>query len=84
MPFYRLDSSSYIQAPGFIAWAINGYAFESDRAALRRIIVAGWPAVPEDAAHQLLSGSASHAVDGATILFFAKGSAPKQQVGRGP
>lgn len=69
MPTYRLGSNELVHAPGVVAWALNGYAFERDRAALCRVIVEGWPGVPEAAAHQLLSGAVSHVVDGATVVF---------------
>lgn len=69
MPTYRLGSNTLVNAPGVVAWAINGYAFERDRAILRRVIVDGWPGVPEDAAHQLLAGEISHKIVGDTVVF---------------
>lgn len=42
-----LGSKALIHAPGVVAWAINGYAFERDHAVLRRVIVEGWPGVPD-------------------------------------
>lgn len=71
MPVYRLGSSQSVHAPGLIAWAINGYAFERDRATLHKVIVDSWPGVTESAAHQLLSGKASFTVDGDTVVFTA-------------
>lgn len=69
MPVYRLGSSEHIHAPGIVAWAINGYAFERDRPILRRVIIKGWAGVPEDAVHQLLSGLINHEINGDTIVF---------------
>jgi hypothetical protein len=69
MPVFRLGSNELIHAPGVIAWAINGYAFKRDRAILRRVIGDGWPGVTAAAAHQLLSGSVPHTVDGDTVVF---------------
>lgn len=69
MPVYRLGSNELVHAPGVIAWAINGYAFKRDRAALRRVIVDGWPGVPAAAARQLLSGSLPYTVHGDTVVF---------------
>ncbi len=71
MPVYRLGSNGLVHAPGLIACAINGYAFQRDRAVLRHVVVAGWPGVPEDAVHQLLSGSVPHAIEGDTVVFAA-------------
>lgn len=61
MPNFRLLSTPAICAPGIVAWAINGYAFESDRPQLLAIIRDGWN-VPEDAAHALLSKAAPYTV----------------------
>lgn len=69
MPTYRLGSNTLVNALGVVTWAINGYAFERDRAVLRRIIVEGWPGVPDDAAHQLLSRAISHEIVGDTVVF---------------
>lgn len=69
MPVYRLGSNELVHAPGVVAWAINGYAFKRDRVVLRRVIVDGWPGVPDAAARQLLSGSAPYTVDGDTVVF---------------
>lgn len=69
MPMYRLGTNELVHAPGVVAWAINGYAFKRDRRALRRVIVDGWPGIPEKAVHQLLSGSVPHAVEGDTVVF---------------
>ena len=69
MPIYRLGSNELIHAPGVVAWAINGYHFKRDRAVLRRVIVDGWPGVPDHAAQQLLSGAAPYHVDGDTVVF---------------
>lgn len=69
VPIYRLGSNELVHAPGVVAWAINGYHFKRDRAVLRRVIVDGWPGVPDHAAQQLLSGAAPYHVDGDTVVF---------------
>jgi hypothetical protein len=69
MPNYRLLSTPAICAPGIVAWAINGYAFESDRPQLLAIIRDGWN-VPEAAAHALLSKAVAYTIDpGETVAF---------------
>ena len=68
VPIYRLGSNELVHAPGVVAWAINGYHFKRDRAVLRRVIVDGWPGVPDHAAQQLLSGAAPYHVDGDTVV----------------
>lgn len=73
MPVYRLGSNELVHAPGVIAWAINGYAFQRDRAVLRHVVIACWPGIPEDAVHQLLSGSTPHATEGDTVVFAIDG-----------
>lgn len=84
MPIYRLGSNELIHAPGVVAWAINGYHFKRDRAVLRRVIVDGWPGVPDHAAHQLLSGAAPHHVDGDTVIFTVDDPAPATPVAEPP
>jgi hypothetical protein len=84
MPIYRLGSNELIHAPGVVAWAINGYHFKRDRAVLRRVIVDGWPGVPDHAAHQLLSGAAPHRVDGNTVVFTVDDPAPATPVAECP
>lgn len=73
MPIYRLGSNELIHSPGVVAWAINGYAFERDRGVLRRVIVDGWTGIPDNAAHQLLSGSVPYAIEGDTVVFTIEG-----------
>ena len=84
MPIYRLGSNELVHAPGVVTWAINGYHFKRDRAVLRRVIVDGWPGVPDHAAHQLLSGAAPHHVDGDTVVFKVDDSAPATPVAERP
>lgn len=83
MPIYRLGSNELVHAPGVVAWAINGYAFKRDRAVLRRVIVDGWPGVPDAVAHQLLSGSIPHSIEGDAVVV-AIPDEPNQSDGRGP
>lgn len=84
MPVYRLGSNELVHAPGVIAWAINGYAFKRDRKVLRRVVVDEWPGVPDAAAHQLLSGSVSYALDGDTVVFTVERSDPRRRARNKP
>lgn len=83
MPIYRLGSNELVHAPGVVAWAINGYAFDRDRDVLRRVIVDGWPGVPADAAHQLLSGEVPHTIEG-DVVVFTSDHEPAPSDGRAP
>lgn len=65
---YRLGSSPLAYAPGFVAWGIEGYAFEDDRETLLNIFRA-WPGVPDDALHALLMGEVPFEIDGETVVF---------------
>lgn len=69
MPTYRLGSSPLINAPGIVAWAINGYAFERDRPILLRVVAEGWPSIPKDHVSMLLSKTVPYAIDGDTVVF---------------
>jgi len=70
MKTYRLGSSPAFYAPGVVRWAINGAAFEEDRAAMVRVIAEGWN-VPEDAALALVTKAAAFTVDDETVIFSA-------------
>ena len=50
---YTLGSSSFVHAPGLIAWAINGAAFKQDRKAMINVVSKTW-SIPEKAAEALL------------------------------
>ena len=65
---YRLASSPIISAPGIVNWALNGYAFKSDRKRLAKVIADGWN-IPAPAAHALLSRKAAFEVQGETVVF---------------
>lgn len=68
MTTYRLGSAPMIHTPGMLRWAINGYAFESDRDYLRTIFTEGW-GIPAPAAEALLSGAVPYTVEGETVVF---------------
>lgn len=70
MQTYRLLSSPNIYAPGVIAWAINGAAFEQDRPAMIRVICQGWN-VPVDAARKLITKQVAFTLEGDTVVFTA-------------
>jgi hypothetical protein len=53
MTTYTLGSSSFVHAPGFIVWAINGAAFPSDVAKMINVVSKGWN-IPESAAAALV------------------------------
>lgn len=68
MTRYRLGSSDIVGAPGFIAWAINGYHFEDDRPGLLRIVSQTWR-LPEDATHALLSKAVPYSIENEAVVF---------------
>lgn len=68
MATYRLGSSEFAYAPGLIAWAINGYAFEKDRPQLRRVIAESW-GIPGDIVHKLLSKEISYKIEDEKVVF---------------
>lgn len=69
MTTYRLQSSSMVHTPGIIAWAINGYAFQSDRQTILNTISQTYSAVPITALEQLLSKAIPYTVEDETIVF---------------
>ena len=69
MATYRLSSSPAVHTPGIIAWAINGYAFESDRLQMMNVIGATFPTLPQSALKQLLEKAAPYSVEGETVVF---------------
>lgn len=68
MTTYTLGSNEMMFAPGVIAWAINGYAFESDRPALLIVVLATWK-IPEEAAKALLSKQTPYLVRADRVEF---------------
>jgi len=68
MTTYRLGSAPMIHTPGMVRWAVNGYAFQSDRKYLTNIFTEGW-GIPADAAKKLLSGRVPYTVEGETVVF---------------
>lgn len=70
MKTYRLGSNEMINAPGMVAWAINGAHFAKDRPAMVRVIADGWN-IPAEAARALLTGKVPHTIDGETVVFSA-------------
>lgn len=69
MATYRLGSSPTVHTPGIIAWAINGYAFEKDRAQMVKVVCDTFPNLPASAARQLLSKEVAYTVEGETVVF---------------
>ncbi len=65
----RLGSSEMIDAPGIVAWVINGYAFAEDRWALRHVLGAWQHGMSFDELDGLLSGRIPYAVDGTTVVI---------------
>ncbi|WP_299085891.1 hypothetical protein [uncultured Ruegeria sp.] len=64
-----LSSSGLVNTPGLIAWAINGYAFSKDRAAMVNVIAGTFPQLPKPVIKQLLSKAVPYTVDGDTVVF---------------
>ncbi len=69
MTTYTLQSSPMVHTPGLIAWAINGYAFEADRPAMRKVIGDTFASLPANTIDQLLSEAVPFTVDGETVVF---------------
>lgn len=65
---YRLQSGPMVFAPGLIAWAINGYHFKRDQAAMLRVVTATW-GVPKGAAKALLSKQVPYTVEEEAVVF---------------
>lgn len=66
---YTLQSSPMVHTPGLIAWAINGYAFEADRAQICKVIAETYPSLPVNAINQLLSEAVPFTVEDETVVF---------------
>lgn len=66
---YRLKSSPFLNAPGMIAWAKNGYKFERDRKNMIDVVCSTWPTVSREAAAALLSEAAVATIDGDVVVF---------------
>ena len=67
---YRLGSSGLVYAPGIVAYAVNGFAFKSDRAKLVKLIADCW-SIPAHAATALLSKSAPYEIENEAVVFTA-------------
>lgn len=74
---YRLGSSPLVHTPGLVAWAINGYRFERDRANMETIISDGW-SIPISPARALLSGAAPYTIEGDVVVFTFDETATQQ------
>jgi len=68
MKQYRLGSSPLVHAPGIIAWAMNGYAFEDDRPQLERVVSETWK-LPPEATQALLGKKVPHQIEGDVVVF---------------
>ena len=67
---YRLGSSSFVHAPGLVAWAINGAKFPRDRKTVANIIAKTW-GIPMPVATALVTEKAAFTIDGMTVVFAA-------------
>jgi hypothetical protein len=52
----RIKSTDMVNAPGMLRWCINGYRFETDRAAMLDIACALMPGVSTDVVTLVLKG----------------------------
>lgn len=73
---YRIGSSGLVYAPGIVAWAINGYAFEDDRPALLRVVSGTWSGIPVDIWERILTGQLEYQVDGETVVVTVQTEGP--------
>jgi hypothetical protein len=72
----RLSSSSFVNTPGLLRWAINGYKFKRDRKYLLKVFVDGYtgPGAPSpETFDRLLKGLIPYTVEdgphGGTVVF---------------
>ena len=67
---YAMQSSPMVHTPGMVRWGINGYHFEKDRKAIRRVFTEGW-SLPAKAVDALLSGKVPYTVndENGTVTF---------------
>lgn len=65
----RLQSSPFMNAPGLIAWAKNGYKFERDRKNMLDVICGTWPSLSRETVAALLAEEISVKVEGDAIVF---------------
>lgn len=70
---YRIQSSPLLYMPGIMNWAINGYKFDKDRAAIRRVLTDGCN-MTQECADALLSERVPFVVVGEDIEFQYDGS----------
>ena len=52
---YTMLSAPMMNAPGVLRWAINGYKFKRDRAAMLRVVKC-WEGPSDEVYHRLLMG----------------------------
>lgn len=67
---YRLGSNDAVSAPGMVAWAINGAAFEGDRPTIIKVVCDAW-GIPEHAAQKLVTKAVPFTVEDETVVFTA-------------
>lgn len=73
MQTYKLHSNPMVHAPGLIAWAKNGYAFDRDQESILRVVETAWAGIPVDALKELLSGAVPYTVEDETVVFTVEG-----------
>jgi hypothetical protein len=66
-----LTSIPMIHTPGLLRWGRNGYAHKRDQQAIRAVFVEGY-GLPEDVAHDLLTGEIQADQIGENIEFVAE------------
>jgi len=66
---FRLASTNMVNAPGILAWAMNGHKFKKDRKRMRDVMKS-WPTDMTDAEWDgVLSGSIPHTIEGSVIVI---------------
>ena len=66
-----LTSIPMIHTPGLLAWGQNGYKFKRDQGAIRDVFIQGY-GLPENVAHELLTGDIPHTVEDENVVFEAE------------
>lgn len=76
---FRLVSTPQVHMPGYIAWAINGYAFKEDRPTFFKMLNEVFPTVPAMAMHKLLSKDVPYKIEDNAVVFNVAVPAPHER-----
>ena len=66
---WALQSTSMVNAPGMLRWAINGYKFKRDRKVMLDVMKS-WEGPSDEVYHRLLNGEIEWTVDENNSVIF--------------